>query len=630
MKLKFSPLPRRPSGYALIIVMLFLALSLVVFGSMMGWVSSGAKVTQRNILFNSAQAAAESATEVALGTMMRDYTFQALNSASAYANLYSTIDQTTWPIKYQFSNPSMSVGTKYWTNLDSQFTGLSGFVQYCTNAITATATNAEVGVPATVQQVIQFASIPIFQYAIFYNMDLEVCPGAAMNINGHVHSNNNIWTTGSSSSELLTYSSLVDASQTLYYTRSPNDPQSYTTGNVRFTITANNPLNGVPSLAMPIGTNNNPATVRAILGIPPANMIAPIAAAYSATGTVYLYNGADLIISNWANGASSPTNMTIYYDNQFVSPCLTPILPDVVSIHTNTSTHLPDATNYVAYSWVTNTSFWDYRESDTVQAVEIDVNKFRMWLTNYVPCYPTLGGTNLSRGGRQYDLLNSSGSTSEGHGINSIYVYNGIPRTTSQLPAVRLVNGQRLPPNDLTVATPQPMYIKGDYNTTTNGTTFAMALGSTTNGCTVPASVMADAVTILSTNWSDANTFGTSLGSRNAAGTTINAACLEGIVQSVTSGGTKYYSGGVENFLRMLEDWSSASGGGKDILSYNGSIVVLFPSQYATNYWVGPGTYYNPPQRNWGFDVNFSKGQQYLPPLTPQVKETIRSSWATK
>jgi hypothetical protein len=56
--------------------------------------------------------------------------------------------------------------------------------------------------------------------------------------------------------------------------------------------------------------------------------------------------------------------------------------------------------------------------------------------------------------------------------------------------------------------------------------------------------------------------------------------------------------------------------------------VVLFPSQYATNYWIGPGTYYNPPNRQWGFDATFGKGQAYLPPLTPSVKEVIRTSWS--
>jgi hypothetical protein len=75
-----------------------------------------------------------------------------------------------------------------------------------------------------------------------------------------------------------------------------------------------------------------------------------------------------------------------------------------------------------------------------------------------------------------------------------------------------------------------------------------------------------------------------------------------------------------------LEDWSGNTN------TYNGSIVVMFPSIYATNFWVGTaasgaaGAYYNPPNRNWGFDANFLQ-QSGLPPLTPQLKKTIRVSW---
>jgi hypothetical protein len=127
---------------------------------------------------------------------------------------------------------------------------------------------------------------------------------------------------------------------------------------------------------------------------------------------------------------------------------------------------------------------------------------------------------------------------------------------------------------------------------------------------------MGDAVTILSSAWSDANNSGTAIGSRNAVNTTINAATLEGIVPSNGS----HYSGGVENFLRLLESWSGQT------LTYNGSIVVLFPSQYATGFWPGTGTVYNPPTRDWGFDVNFNNAS-LLPPLTPKIKGTIRGSW---
>jgi len=76
------------------------------------------------------------------------------------------------------------------------------------------------------------------------------------------------------------------------------------------------------------------------------------------------------------------------------------------------------------------------------------------------------------------------------------------------------------------------------------------------------------------------------------------------------------YSGGVENSLRMLENWSSQT------LTYNGSIVVLCSSRYATNCWRETGEYYTAPTPHWAFDWNF---QNYgkLPPLTPAVKNYV-------
>ena len=82
-----------------------------------------------------------------------------------------------------------------------------------------------------------------------------------------------------------------------------------------------------------------------------------------------------------------------------------------------------------------------------------------------------------------------------------------------------------------------------------------------------------------------------------------------------------HYSGGVENFLRLEENWSGVT------LTYNGSIVVMFPSQYATNFWPGTGSIYNPPNRNWAFDLNFTNPNK-LPPLTPKIYRIIRSTWS--
>jgi hypothetical protein len=73
----------------------------------------------------------------------------------------------------------------------------------------------------------------------------------------------------------------------------------------------------------------------------------------------------------------------------------------------------------------------------------------------------------------------------------------------------------------------------------------------------------------------------------------------------------------------LLENWSSSIN-----LTYNGSIVVMFPSAYATNRWQTTGVYYNPPHRVWGFDLNFET-QNGLPPLTPELRTVYREGWSS-
>lgn len=674
MKTTCPPQPRHSQGYALLLTLMFLGIALAGFGSLLHWVSTSVRITERNNLHLAAQAAAESATEDVITTMMRDFTFSTLNPASSYASLVPNI--SNWPTRFVFSDTnsaanktSVFIGQTAWTELPSQFKGLYGYGQDCVIASTATTAGKSYDVSSTVSQNVWYGNIPLFQFAIFYNQDMEINPGASMTVNGRVHSNYNIWATGSSASSPLNFSDSVDATGFVTNTPNPLDPQNYgsRSGNGVY-ADANSPVSNADSLTLPIGVdgNNNPTNVANILQLPPAGMQAPQSGAYSANGQVYLYNEADLIIANspsGINGSSSSKVLTVYYQNPNRATPLAVVAPDVkqvTSISSNAyvamtayTTNMIPVTTYVTtytyytsgkkkgqikdtiitphtdyvpqvvantvtnvitttvsvtnyyYSYITNQTFYDNREDKTVQAVQVDVLKLNTWLAD-----------NSTTGGKQYDLLNTTGSTDKGHGINSIYVENDAGMNNSTLPAVRLVNGAKLPASGLTVATPLPLYVMGDYNVTTDGSHFSRSLGDTKY--TVPAALLGDAITILSANWRDSYNSSTSLGSRNPLNTTINAATLEGIVPSDGS----HYSGGVENFLRLLENWSGFT------LTYNGSIVVMFPSKYATGSW-NYGSYYTAPRRDWGFDTNFQHSDK-LPPLTPQLRATVRGAYATK
>jgi hypothetical protein len=171
---------------------------------------------------------------------------------------------------------------------------------------------------------------------------------------------------------------------------------------------------------------------------------------------------------------------------------------------------------------------------------------------------------------------------------------------------IRLVNGATLPTDGLTVASQNPVYIQGDYNT---------------SGTRVSSAVFADGVTILSNSWSDSASGG-GLSGRVASDTTVNTAIVAGFMPSgwtnPVTNATYGYSGGLNNFPRFLEDWKGKT------FTYTGSMIELFNSQIATGEW-DTGSIYNPPKRVWSFDDNFI---DHAPPGSLTAVSLTRGSFA--
>ena len=440
--------PRARHGYALLITLIFVTVTLMTLASLMWWASSNGMVTQQNELFTTAEAAAEAPTEIVVAQLDRDWVYsQCLQAASVYQSL-TLPDQTAWPTKFQYSDGSgtankigVSIGLQVYTNaLGSQFAGLAGYIRPCTITSTATTTGERYTISATIQEVVNATVIPLFQFAIFYNVNMEIDPGATMVVNGPVFGNQGIW----AGTPNVTFNSTVAAGDLIYddLTDTTNkNPwcvhDDVGTPNGNFAIA---PLANQDSLTLPIGTtNNDPAAVEAIINLPPTSLGAPNANAYSTNGQMYLFNRSDLIISNAASGLSGTrgTNITIWYQNpNNPASYLTPVTNDFYALKTGGSTNVLSTVQgainnvsnvlYDTYSFATNVSFYDYRESDTVQAVQVDVSRLNAWLVN----------TNVT-GGNQY---NRTSFHDNGHGIRSIFVYNKVSNTSGQLPAVRMIN----------------------------------------------------------------------------------------------------------------------------------------------------------------------------------------------
>lgn len=82
----------------------------------------------------------------------------------------------------------------------------------------ATMTQAQVGsITAYCEHTMEVAMIPLFQFGIFYNMDLELFPGQNMTIAGPVHTNGRLIARGEApGSATLTFQNRVTAAQGLY------------------------------------------------------------------------------------------------------------------------------------------------------------------------------------------------------------------------------------------------------------------------------------------------------------------------------------------------------------------------------------------------------------------------------
>jgi len=436
--------------------------------------------------------------------------------------------------------------------------------------------------------------IPLFEFAIFYGGLLEFTWAGPLVVGGRAHANGDIF---AGSSSPLSFSRLVTTSGRVYLT----NWDSHTVGEFTGTITYHGLRTNCPALYLPIGTNHTPEALREIINPPP-----PGEDAGSALGQQRYFNKAGLVllVSNQLitctlkTRANDPAPATIVahhyatnapYDNpaNFGYANMAEIRSNFPFLSLTNGTVPPELL-----------SFYDRRENKTVWPVQIDVGRLGRWLaTNSLVAgkFPSTGGVYV---GGVYP--------------NIMYVADFRTQSELNLPAVRLVNAASIPtnsapsgqPTGFTLVTPNPLYLWGHYNL-----------------ADYPASLVCDALTVLSSHWNDSTSFGLFVNGA-ASATTNNAAVLAGTVYS-TGPSNDTFSGGVMNLPRLLEDWGNGS---SNYLALNTSLVNLFPSGKATNQFRIPGYYYYAPSRVFSLDRNFTN-RTTLPPGTPELEVILPAWW---
>jgi hypothetical protein len=558
------------AGSALILTLIIGAIALSILASAMMWSSASVRLTHRSIQYNRSVAAAEAATEKVVSGITRDFLYggekQVIDNLDSYRrNTAPTAADSAYWSTWKFDDGNGNIGQTYvqdtsvsnYIVLDSIYAGLKGYVSTYTVVSHATDTASSQDVTAGVLQEIQLASIPIFQFAMYSSGNMEISCGQHFDVTGRVHSNGELYIEPDST---LQFESSVTAVMNILFQRDPLDPRGLRPNGGVVYVHPEEKVSPVVALTLPIGSTNTPEGVREIIE-PPAGESAD-----SPLGRLRYYNECDLMIV---------------------------VTNDEVKVTSGNfdGFSIILSTNDVAMLVSTNSSFWDARENKTVLPIDLNIGNLTTWDATNAILKPYLSTASL----------------------NSVYVLDQRSLPANYLGAVRVVNGLVLPPNGLTVATARPLYVLGDYNQYDSA-----YLGANNTVTTRPASLVADAITILSDSWQDENS-ANAVGSRIASPTTVNAAFLTGVVETTTA----HYSGGMENFPRFLETWGSGN-----IFTYNGSMIKMFPSLYATNAWNNNNNIYDPPARNWAYDINFDDPAK-LPPKTPRLLKVIRSRWAT-
>lgn len=408
----------------------------------------------------------------------------------------------------------------------------------------------------------------LFMYNIFFNDELEILPGPNFNLQGLIHTNKGLYLSTNATLTIKT-NSMTAAGE--IFRRRYNTTESLGTVKIStgdedgvLTIMNNSPREDATNTDwVNLATGKWEGTVRdKHLGA--TKLEAPKLASFQPGG--FYDQEAGLRIKVIAKDQPSPL-YEITYDNST----------------TLTNASLGDALSEV--------QFYDRRESTTkqVKATQLDLQKLKA-----TPYWPPNGLIYITRDDAVPDQDGNPYS----------------PDPNRVVSGIKLVNGSVLG-DATTFVTDLPMYVKGDFNKHTS----ADPLVDTWK----PAAVVADAINVLSNAWVDSQ----SSAKRAATTTTFNLVFITGNVPSNTTNGQ--YSGGLENFPRMLENWSGQS------LNINGGFMQLFRSQYATANWVYGG-YYDAPTRNWAAEQRFNNINDFPPMFTDLFPSTnfgiAFSNWA--
>ena len=579
---------------ALGVLTLLSVLVVTVFANAMASFRSGMTDLEKSRTYYAAEAGAESGM-AQLALALEDAVIEDQELSAIYP---PTIDGFTFDA---FSVERRgSVETERIT--DGPYAGLfsrTQVVEITTEASAPDNTASSVMVTAKAQ------AIPIFQFGVFFEKDLEITNGPRLDFDGWVHSNGNIYLNSANQyfGDLITTPNelykdrkdkhgnntgmyVADAGanyvQLNFDSRTTPDPNAFrAASDAAFDNRVKTSAYQVDSLRVPLPDGMDAITVmqpRTVADGPLEQQ-----AKFSWKADWYI----EVDLSQRTQCKANP--------NANLNACNNPgngngagSLCGSAMTHARSPGLSAPSQNDCNDIFQFQEDFWyEGREQRFVDIIDIDVDKMFNWST---------GGGGTRATSLMYITITNTNAAQD-------------PAGDGTYPVIRLLKGKKLD-GPMTFATNHPIYVQGHYNSDSNWQ---------------PSALVADAITLLSEDWNDDEHYTPVQLRPIAKDTDVYAAIMAGHSgtpcdhEAAGCGATSPYGGGLENFPRFLEDWNP------EILKFRGSLVSLSYAQQATGLW-GNGPYYRPPVRDWEFDMRFDQPEN-MPPGTPVVGNVIHTAF---
>lgn len=413
--------------------------------------------------------------------------------------------------------------------------------------------------------------VPLFQFAAFYDKDLEILPGPPMVLTGPVHTNGDLYL---NAQNRLSIAGQVSTGKDLY--RGRKDTIGECTSK---TVEVKDPVNYksiIPTCSSRIKLDST--SVKNWNGMIKSNVVpveVPSPEELDPNDSAIYWKKADLRLSLIMNSTDAPVAIQVWSSGRINQNAATTTL--------NACPGSTDTGRAVAID-----SIYNYREAKWINLMDVDLQGLLncLYSSNWFGSSTQLSDS--SEGGLVFHFTVDGPKSNNNANSYGVRLRNGakIGSSNAAAPAVK----------GLTVISDQAIYLMGNYNSINK----------------IPAAVIADSLNVLSSSWSDSNS-NKSMSYRTAANTTINAAFLAGTDSTGATEGTGgwggAYNGGLENYPRFHENWSGKT------LTYRGSFVSLNVARHVQGQWGAQS--YSPPNRDWNYDISFNNVAN-LPPLTPR------------